>query len=396
MLYPWFLLSSFVLNNGFWVTSSFLFGRNVSRRFLKVSTLLPNRQSTTNENLQQAHSEPSRLVVFSQQKNRQQQQQQRSRSRVEDPDGPTPTIETDDIEALQEIPDELREMMRETELPQPIPYQSWRRGDTAGCEAPIAAEWRRDAEDTIKTAVECVRGRVLDITWFLTAVLVTLDDEHLPEPSDLITKARGVVVDIVEPDVAQYKHPSDPNPEEIWDDEDEILYQRETPEEMEEAKQRKIKSYAPKDPDDPPDEPHIQDQIYYENDGGKDEDDDSIPLFKNEETRDEVAIRVTEEEQLRYEESEKPIDLENQMRINTSALSVIAQAILDSLEEREDELKILQRHELVLTSPGPPDVIETQRQFDAHRGLPVIVETQDPFDSNRTLKGRLVDRILWT
>jgi ribosome maturation factor RimP len=100
---------------------------------------------------------------------------------------------------------------------------------------------------------------------------------------------------------------------------------------------------------------------------------------------------ITEEEQERNEELEKPLDLDT-MVIDTAALSTVAKAILDALETVEEELQILERHELILTSPGASDVLETQRQFNAYRGFDVIVETVDPFESNRTLKGKLVDR----
>jgi ribosome maturation factor RimP len=309
---------------------------------------------------------------------------ERRRSVVDDPYGATPDEESEEPELVdpEEVP-ELQEMNRASDLPYPIPHQSWRKGDTSGCEAPISAPWRREAEEIIAKAVSLVGGSVLDVTWYLTAVLVTIDEEILPERTDLIAKAEGPVIDISDPTGPIYEDPSDPKPEEIWDDEDDILYQRETPEEAEADKQLKLNRYAPKDSDDSPDEPHITDQIYAP--------DDDVPLYMNEETRDEVAMKVTDDEQMRDEETEKPIDLE-WIRIDTAAISVIAKAILDALQDREEELAILQRHELVLTSPGPPDVIETQRQFDAYRGAPVIVETQDPFNSNRTLKGKLVDR----
>ena len=302
-------------------------------------------------------------------------------SRVQDPDGPTPELEPYEPEEIDpDDVEELREIKSADDLPYPIPHQPWRRGDMAGCDDPIAAEWRRQAEKIIYNSVALVGGSVLDVTWFLTTLLVTLDEDIKP-PRDF-SKASGPEIEIVDPAAPQYEDPTDPNPKEIWADEDDVLYQRETEEEAAEAKQKKMKMYAPKDPElDPVDEPHIP----------IDGDDDDIPLFKNEETRDEIAIRVTDEAQIRADESDKPIDLDT-IRIDTAALSTIAQAILDALTEQEDELKILQRHELVLTSPGPPDVIETQKQFDAYRGSNVIVETQDPFESNRTLKGKIVDR----
>jgi len=307
----------------------------------------------------------------------------RPRSVVVDPDGPTPELEQPPVERVNpdDIPG-LRDVTDQSELPSPIPHQPWRRGDTAGCEAPITAQWRRDAQEEITKAVHLVGGRVLDVTWFLTTVLVTLDEEQLPEQN--IFKDRGPVIDIVEPQNPLYKDPADPEPEDIWADEDDILYERENEEEAAEAADRRSNMYVNKEEGDDPDEPHIADRA---GDG------DDIPLYRNLETRDEVAGLVAEEEQLRNMESQQPIDLDYSINIDTAKLSTIAHAILGALEPYEDEWRILQRHELVLSSPNPaPDVLETQRQFDAFRDQHVVVETVDPFESNRTLKGQLVDR----
>jgi ribosome maturation factor RimP len=306
----------------------------------------------------------------------------RSRSIVEDPDGPTPTLEQKlvDVVDINTI-EELREIDDPDDLPRPIPYQSWRRGDTAGCEAPIAAQWRRDAEEEITKAVELVGGRVLDVTWFLTSLLVTLDEDTMP-PQDFI-KDRGPVIDIIEPGPPIYYDPADPEPEEIWDDEDDILYERETEEEAALSAERKRNMYAPVSPDDEdPNEPRIPVEA----------DVTDIPLYRNEETRDDVAPLVAEEMQERHADSQQPLDLDT-IKIDTSVLSTIADAIIEALKLHETEWRILARHELILSSPNPAiDCLETQRQFDAYRNHHVVVETQDPFDSNRTLKGKLVDR----
>jgi len=304
----------------------------------------------------------------------------RKPSKVEDLDGPTPEMKQSYIEDADpvDVP-ELAEINKYDDLPTPIPHQPWRKGDTAGCDAPIAAEWRKEAEEIIQKAVSFVGGQVLDVTWYVTALVVTLDEEMMP-PRDFL-KARGPVIDIIEPSSPSFTDPNDPQPEDIWADEDGVLYQRKTEEEAAEADQRKKNMYANKDKDDPEDEPHISDQM-----SG-----DDIPLYVNEETRDDVALHVAEAEQERIEDMEKPMNVDTLM-IDTAGLSTIAQAILDALGDREEELQILSRHELILTSPGPPDMLETQRQFDAYRGSGIIVETQDPFESNRTLKGKLVDR----
>lgn len=301
----------------------------------------------------------------------------RSRSIVEDPDGPTPVLEQETIEAIDpiDIP-ELREIYNDADLPRPIPHQPWRRGDTAGCETPIDAPWRVAAEDEIYKAVEFVGGRVLDVTWFLTSVLVTIDDQVMPFQD--FFKDKGPVIEIKEPGPPVYRDPEDPEPEEIWGDDETFVYERETPEEAADAAQRKYAKYARAD--NPNSEPHIPDDI------------DDIPLYRNYETRDEVAALELDEYQQRFDESEQPMSMET-INVDTAALSTIADAILEALKPHEDEWDILSRHELILASPNPAnDVLETQKQFNEYRGHPVAVETVDPFNSNRTIKGRIVDR----
>ena len=307
-----------------------------------------------------------------------------ARSVVQDPDGPTPVLDTSELDEIDvnDIP-ELRDIQRQDELPFPVPHQPWRRGDTAGCEAPIAVQWRRAAEEEIYKAVDLVGGRILDVTWFLTTVLVTIDDEHLPPEN--IFKDRGPVIQIQTPTAPIFYDPSDPNPEDIWADDDDVLYERETEEESAARLAKLNNMYVPKKEGiDDPDEPHIAHQA------GPGDD---VPLYSNTESRDEVAALVAEEIALHHVTSQQPIDLDNSVHIDTAKLSTIAHAIIQALEAHEEEWRILQRHELVLCSPNPaPDAVETQKQFDAYRDHYVMVETVDPFESNRTLKGRLVDR----
>ena len=79
-------------------------------------------------------------------------------------------------------------------------------------------------------------------------------------------------------------------------------------------------------------------------------------------------------------------------KVNTAGLSKIAGSILDALKEREDELQILSRHEVVLASPSNPRALDTQKKLDAAIGKRVAVRTHDPWESNRSLYGVLVDR----
>ena len=226
-------------------------------------------------------------------------------------------------------------------------------------------------------------------------------------PQDFL-KADGPVIDIVEPREPRYYDPEDPKPDQIWDEEEDVLYQRETEEERKEAMQRRDNMWATKDIDDDPNEPHVADRITLdgssvkmskgeynkredEEDENDDDDGEAPPLYMNEETRDDVVLAEAEEALAASEEAQEPMDVET-ITIDTAALSIIAKSIIDGLEDVEDELQILSRHELILSSPGAPDVLETQRQFDAYRGAEVAVETVDPFDSNRVLHGALMDR----
>jgi ribosome maturation factor RimP len=292
------------------------------------------------------------------------------RSRVSDPTGPTPEVEEPEPEtiALADIPE-----LKYDPNAHPIPHQPWRRGETAGCEDPIDAEWRVRAQEIMKTAVKMVGGKVLDVTWYLTACVVTIDEDNLEDVAQDFLKASGPAIELREPMGAVYKDPEDPSPEDIWaDDEDTPIYERDDQAEADLKRQM----YARKADD--------------EEDLELDDDTD-VPLYTSQETRGDDALRVAEEAEQIAENAERTVDVDT-FHLDTSKLSSVAGAILDALETVEDELKVLTRHEIILTSPGIPDVLESQSQFDAHRGHEVTIETQDPWESNRTLRGTLVDR----
>mmetsp|Transcript_17556 Transcript_17556/g.38293 ORF Transcript_17556/g.38293 Transcript_17556/m.38293 type:complete len:422 (+) Transcript_17556:116-1381(+) len=308
----------------------------------------------------------------------------RQPSRVSDPDGPTPDLQEDEDELID--PDEvdgLKEILSQSDMPRPVPHQPWRRGNLDGCDDPIDAEWRKEAERIIATAVEIEGGKLLDVTWYLTSMLVTLDEEISIHQRDLF-KSEGPVIEVEVPRDPTYADPLDPNPPDISVGTHGVMYERETEEEKEESKNKESNRWAAKDEDDDPEETHNP----LEDSESKSE------LIRNEVTRAEYAMRGFEDEKLRMLETPKPAsDAQKSIhKVDTMALSTIAGSILGALEEVEEELQVLERHELVLASPGPPDVLETQKQFNAFRGENVIVETQDPWKSNRTLKGRLVDR----
>lgn len=271
------------------------------------------------------------------------------------------TVKLDDIPELKYDPDN-----------HPIPHQPWRRGITDGCEDPIDAPWRQEAENLIYLAAKMAGGTVIDITWYLTQLVIHLDPDWEKIPKDFI-KTKGPVIEVVEPEDPMYYDPDDPNPEPINSDLDatEPVYQRDT----ELADEIKSKMYA-----------RAEDG---EEDLGLDPED--IPHFVAKETREHEAHVYAEELEMRTLREEKQVE-QDHLVVDTSAISTVAGAIMDALETVEDRLRVLDRHEIVLTSPGAPDVLETQKQFDEHRGYDVAVETQDPWDSNRTLRGKLIDR----
>jgi ribosome maturation factor RimP len=212
----------------------------------------------------------------------------------------------------------------------------------------------------------------MDVTWYLTHVVVTVADDfgsHVPK--DFI-KTHGPVIDVDQPETPSYKDPADPNPEDIWEDDEDISYQR-----------------------DEETEDDLKSKTYTRQEDGEEglgvPEEEPVPLYASQESREDDAVRVAEEADLLQLKEERALDVEA-LKIDTVALSVLAGAIMDALETVEDELKILERHELILASTGAQDVLETQTQFDSHRGYDVAVETQDPWGSNRTLRGKLVDR----
>lgn len=309
-----------------------------------------------------------------------QRKSDRPPSTVTDVDGPTPQNDPGSIPEIDpdDIP-ELREVNGFDDLPHgPIPHQPWRRGETSGCEAPITAPWRIRAEQVISQSAEFVAQKpvVLDVTWFLTSVLVTLDEQVIEEMDRDIWKARGPPIEVLTPRIPQYVDPNNPTPEAIIEEEpseeEELAKQRE----LERLKFKRNLRYARKSEGDDPDEPHNLD----------DWDPDAAESLYSDER---LVVEEPEYEELEAR-PQKTVDAA--LFVDTAKLSTIAQAILDGLESIEDECQILSRHELVLTAPGAPNFLETQKQFDAYRNHKVVVETVDPWKSNRVLRGLLIDR----
>lgn len=349
-------------------------------------------------------------------------------SRVVDPDGPTPPppdsspplVDPKDIPGMHYDPNA-----------HPIPHQPWRRGDTDGCEAPISAPWRQEAEHIIKGAVALVGGTVLDITWYMAKCVITLHHDF----SNVQDYEKGPIIQVeYPPDInePQYIDPT-ANDEDLWDEDVD-------PSELTSSSTSSI------DNDHDDDDGHDTGYDYSAYTGGaNDEDDieeeeDDVNKYEDErsfipqrrdhvysratrtekitpktpeeqqqeqegryyESRDERIRNWTEEDEIRYNSlprDEIPPKYQRSLLgghgVDTMALSTIANAILTALgdDEIDERLNILERHEIILTSPlGDAEIIETQSQFDDNRDGDVWVETRDPFQSNRMLKGKLVDR----
>lgn len=251
----------------------------------------------------------------------------------------------------------------------PIPHQPWRRGITDGCEDPLSAWWRLKAQDIISDAVNLVGGKVIDYTWYLGQLVISLD----PDFTKVVSYVKGPPVKIVYPDSTDitghiWEDPDAGTDNELFTEEDEFLdyeqYDEET--EWEILKANMV-------------------------------DENGNP--KQPRTREERMLALAEEKGERYAEEDltdkKPFDENFAHPVDTKALSVISQAIMTALEDEsiEEELKILSRHDITLTSPlNNPCILDSQSEFDAARDKDVYVETRDPWGSNRVLGGKLVDR----
>jgi hypothetical protein len=129
----------------------------------------------------------------------------RSPSKVTDPAGPTPELEEEeeDVVLLKDLPELQYDPKRH-----PIPHQPWRRGETAGCDDPIDAPWRQEAEALIEKAVSMVGATLIDVTWYLTAVLITIDEDMDDMPIDLL-KDRGPMIKFYQQSDPVYCDPDD-------------------------------------------------------------------------------------------------------------------------------------------------------------------------------------------
>jgi len=342
------------------------------------------------------------------------QQQRRTRhtgyhpaSTVTDPHGTTPEIEPD---PFPEIDIDDHPESRYDPANHPVEHQPWRRGDTDGCHDAISAPWRLEAEEIISDAVALVGGKVVDVTWYMAKCVISIDERCLTTANTrkdddpiVVSYVDGPEVRIVYPDesdvighvwdtgsasTATANNGGDGDGggtdsnghfvmEEMYTEEDELLdyeqYDEDTEYEI-------LKSRMP---------------MEYDADTG-------LPSRREPRSREERAQILSDEYDKRLEEHdlhtgriEKPADGTFAHSIDTKALSVISQAITAALmnDDVEDRLRILSRHDIILTSPlDNPCILDSQREYDDAVDLDVYVETRDPWGSNRVLFGKLVDR----
>lgn len=308
---------------------------------------------------------PSFTTLFAKQK-----QKARAPSKVVDYDGPTPEKTPETVPIVD--PADIYGLEYDEDA-HPIPHQPWRRGETRGCEDPIDAEWRTQAQDIITLAAATKGVTVVDVTWFLTTVIVTID----PDLDQVPQYQGGPEVVYESPAPPVYFNPDNPDPEVIVpEEEDEFLWERDKVAAEELEKNR----VAPKEQDE---DDTFDKEIQMQRDM------ETLPLDR--ETREDMA-GFTDEEIGDFERSPVEKDSIKNYMVDSLKISTVAKAILDGLEQVEEELLILERHEMILTTPSEDDILDTQREFDAYRGFDVAVETQDPWDSNRVLRGKLLER----
>jgi ribosome maturation factor RimP len=307
----------------------------------------------------------------------------RNPSRVVDMDGPTPVAE---IEATEVIDPADIYGLEYDESNHPIPYQPWRRGETLGCEDPIEAPWRQQAEGIIVLSAANVGVTVTDVTWFLTSVIVSLD--LASDMSSVPPYQGGPEIAFATPGPVVYANPDNPNPEDItvMETDEEYLWERDDVETT-----RTTTSASDVNEPDKGRITQMEDDDEYAMEMEIDRSLEKLPLDR--ETREDMA-GLTDEQLGELERAPEEKDSIQNYMVDSLKISTIAKAILDGLEQVEEDLQILSRHEVILTTS--PDIsnsiLETQRQFDAYRGFDVIVETQDPWDSNRILRGSLLER----
>lgn len=80
--------------------------------------------------------------------------------------------------------------------------------------------------------------------------------------------------------------------------------------------------------------------------------------------------------------------------VDLKVVETAHRAILDALEAHDEELQILTRHELEVSSKGAKNILDSEREFEAFKGFDVVVKTLAPdgIDKREPLYGKLVGR----
>jgi len=113
---------------------------------------------------------------------------------------------------------------------------------------------------------------------------------------------------------------------------------------------------------------------------------DGAPLVVTDVFWDLAKLRVT---------VDRADDDDAQGAVTAEDTSRATRSIVAELDEVDPRLRILDRFDLEVTSPGAvaDGVLATQRAFDAFKGFDVLVDTDNPISGvGRTLEGKLVEK----
>ena len=89
---------------------------------------------------------------------------------------------------------------------------------------------------------------------------------------------------------------------------------------------------------------------------------------------------------------ELKVTVDSQDGVDAEDTALASKAIKQALEPEELRLRVLERYDVTVSSPGADDVLSTQKQFDAFKGFDVEVDTINPInpENGRLLSGKLV------
>ncbi|KAG5176742.1 hypothetical protein JKP88DRAFT_90877 [Tribonema minus] len=87
-----------------------------------------------------------------------------------------------------------------------------------------------------------------------------------------------------------------------------------------------------------------------------------------------------------------PEDSEEAGYVDSDALMKAIRAVNQALEQEEERLWVLGRHELIIATPGAKDILTTDREFKAFKGFDVVVLTGSTLNVQREVMGKLHER----